>query len=68
MPQKFYTLLNFNLIMIYMVIHKMILLLKNQLNYLKNSIFKCFFKECNRLLFICLFIYLFIYCKVFHNI
>ena len=38
------SLLNFNFVMIY-IIHKMLVLLKNHLNYLKNSIFKCFFKE-----------------------
>ena len=51
MPQEFYTLLNFNFIKIY-IIHKILVLLKNQLNYLKNSIFKCFFKEYNRLFLI----------------
>ena len=50
-PQEFYTLLNFNFIKIY-IIHKILVLLKNQLNYLKNSIFKCFFKEYNRLFLI----------------
>ena len=49
MPQGFYTLLNFNFI-IY-IIPKILELLKNQLNYLRNSIFKCFFKENNMLLF-----------------
>ena len=34
--------------MIY-VIHKMLVLLKNHLNCLINSIFECFFKEYNRL-------------------
>ena len=29
----------------------MLVLLKNHLNYLKDSIFECFFKEYNRLLF-----------------
>ena len=32
--------LNFNFIMIH-IIHKMLVLLKNNLNYLKDSIFKC---------------------------
>ena len=54
------SLLNFNFVMIY-IIHEMLLLLKNHLNYLKDSIFECFFKEYNRLLFI-FFNYL------FHNI
>ena len=39
----------------------MLVLLKNHLNYLKDSIFKCFLKKYNRLLFIYLFIHLFIY-------
>ena len=34
--------LNFNFAIIY-VIHKMLVLLKNYLNYLKDSIFKCIF-------------------------
>ena len=42
-------LVNFNFVMIY-IIHKMLVLLKNHLNYLKSSIFECFFKEYNRLL------------------
>ena len=41
--------LNFNFVMIY-IIHEMLVLLKNQLNYLKDSIFECFFREYNRLL------------------
>ena len=35
--------------MIY-IIHKMWVLFKNHLNYLKDTIFECFFKESNRLL------------------
>ena len=35
------SLLNFNFVMIY-IIHKMLVLLKNHLNYLKYSIFECF--------------------------
>ena len=42
--------LNFSFVMIY-IIRKMLLLLKNDLNYLKDSIFKYFFKKCNKLLF-----------------
>ena len=42
-------LLNFNLVMIY-IIHKILVLLKNHLNDLKDSIFECFFKKYNRLL------------------
>ena len=44
------SLLSFNFVIIY-IIHKMLVLLKNRLNYLKDSICKCFFKEYNRLLF-----------------
>ena len=44
------TLLNFSFVMIY-IIQKMLVLLKNNLNYLNDSIFECFFKEYNRLLF-----------------
>ena len=36
------SLLNFNLVMIY-IIYKMLVLLKNHLNYLKGSIYKYFF-------------------------
>ena len=42
------SLLNFNLVM---MIHKMLVLLENYLDYLKDSIFECFFKEFHRLLF-----------------
>ena len=54
MPQEFHMILNFNFIMIY-IIHEILIMLKNQLNYLKNSIFKCFLKEYNRVLFIYFF-------------
>ena len=37
-------LLNFNFIMIY-IIHKVLVLLKNHMNYLKDSISKCFVKS-----------------------
>ena len=40
------SLLSFSFVMIY-IIHKMLVLLKNH-NYLKDNIFKCFFKEYNR--------------------
>ena len=43
--------LTFKLVMIY-IIHKMQVLLKNQPNYLKDSIFECFFKEYDRLFFV----------------
>ena len=41
--------LNFNFVMVY-IIHKILVLLKNHLNYLKDNIFECFFKRYNRLL------------------
>ena len=44
------SLLNFNVVMIY-IIHKMLVLLRNYLNYLKDCIFECFSKEYNRVLF-----------------
>ena len=44
------SLLNFSFIMIY-TIHKILVLIKNHLNYLKDNIFECFFKKYNRLLF-----------------
>ena len=40
------SLLIFNFVIIY-IIHKMLVLLKNYLNYLKESIFECFFMEYN---------------------
>ena len=39
---------NFSFVMIY-IIHKLLVWLKNKLNYLYDSIFKCFFKAYNRL-------------------
>ena len=36
------SLLNFSFIIIY-TIHKILVLIKNHLNYLKDNIFKCFF-------------------------
>ena len=42
------SLLNFNFVMIY-IVHKVLILIKSNLNYLKNCIFECFFKEYNRL-------------------
>ena len=36
------SLLNFNFVMIY-IIHEMLVLIKNDFYYLKNSIFECFF-------------------------
>ena len=43
------SLLNFNFVIIY-IIHKILVLLKNHLNYLKDNIFKCLFKRYDRLL------------------
>ena len=42
------SLLSFNFLILY-IVHKMLVLLKNRLNYLKNSIFECFFNEFSRL-------------------
>ena len=41
-------LLNFSFVTIY-IIRKMLVLLKNHLNYLKDNIFECFFKKYYRL-------------------
>ena len=38
------SLLNSNFFMIY-IIHKMLVLIKSNLNYIKDIIFECFFKE-----------------------
>ena len=43
-------LLNFKFVMIY-IIHEILVLLKNHLNYFKDRIFECFLKEYNRLFF-----------------
>ena len=45
--QEIYTLLNFNFVMIYI---KSQYITENHLNHIKDSIFKCFLKEYNRLL------------------
>ena len=42
-------LLSFKLVMIY-IIYKILVLLKNHQNYLKDNILECFFKKYNRLL------------------
>ena len=42
-------LLNFRFVMIYITC-KMLVLLKNHLNFLTDNIFKCFFKKYNKLL------------------
>ena len=38
------SILNVNFVMIY-IIHEMLVLLRNHLNYMKNSIFESFFEE-----------------------
>ena len=43
-------LLNFSFIIIY-AIHKILVLIKNHLNYFKDNIFKYFFKKYNKILF-----------------
>ena len=43
------SILNFNFVLIY-IIHKMLVLLRNDLNYLKDSILEFFFKEYNKVL------------------
>ena len=43
------SLLIFNFVMFY-IVHKILVLLKNHLNYLKDNIFKCFSTKYNRLL------------------
>ena len=44
-------LLDFSFVMIY-IIHKILVLLKNHPNYLKDNTFECFFKKYNRILFL----------------
>ena len=55
------SLLNFSFALIY-IIHNILALLKNHLNYVKDNTFECFFKKHNRLLF---FLQKLIFC---HNI
>ena len=50
---------NLNFIVIY-IIHKMFVLIRNNQNYLKDSICECFFKEHNRILFFRKQLFLFI--------
>ena len=40
------SLLNFSFVKSY-IIHEMLVSLKNHLNYFKDNVFKCFFKEYN---------------------
>ena len=44
-------LLNFSYVMTY-ITRKMLVLLKTHLNYLTDNLFKCFFKQYNKLLFL----------------
>ena len=44
------SILNSNFVMIY-IIHRTLVLLKNQLNYLKGSILECFYKKHNIIFF-----------------
>ena len=44
------SLLSFNFAMIH-IIHNILVLIKNHINYLRDNIFKFFFKKYNRLLF-----------------
>ena len=41
------SLSNFNFVLVY-IIHKILVLLKNHLNYLTDNIFKCFYRKYNR--------------------
>ena len=41
----------FSFVMIY-IIYKILVMIKNHLNYFKDNIFEYFFKKCNRLLFL----------------
>ena len=52
-------ILDFNFAMIY-IIHKILVLIKNHLNYVVSNIFKLFFKKYNRLS-------LFFLINFFHN-
>ena len=44
------SLLNINFVMIH-IIHKILVLIKNHMNYLKDNILAFFFKKYNRILF-----------------
>ena len=54
------SLLNFNFFMSH-IIYKILVMIKNHLNYLNNNVFECFFKKYNRLL-------LFLTNYFFHNV
>ena len=49
------SLLSSNFVMTH-TIYKILVMIKNHLNYLKDNIFECFFKKYNRLLIITFFI------------
>ena len=57
--------LNFNFVMVYTV-HKILVLLKDHLNYLKDNALECYFKKYNILLFY--YYYYYYYYYYFHNI
>ena len=54
------SLLNSNLVVIH-IIHKILVLIKNHINYLKDNIFEFFLRKYNRLYFLKKFFF-------FHNI
>ena len=51
-------LLNSNIVTIYLI-HKMLVLQKNYLDYLKDNVYKCFFKKYDMLLLLLLLLSLF---------
>ena len=55
-------LLNFNFAMIY-IIHKLLGLIKNLMNDLRDNIFECFFKKYDRLIFFTKIFFFIIYDK-----
>ena len=59
------SLLNFNFVLTY-IIHKMLVLLENYLNYFKDNIFECFFKEYNRIFFFFFFFFLIIFLTTYN--
>ena len=50
-------LLNSNIVTIYLI-HKMLVLQKNYLDYLKDNVYKCFFKKYDMLLLLLLLLLL----------
>ena len=57
------SLLNFNFAMIYAT-HKILVSIKNHLNYRKDNSFECFFKKYKRLLF---YFFLIIFLLTYNN-